>query len=94
MPNRCQLGRHEEVTALEYAVLHSVIALDTIRCTQRASCQTWKQTQATSRRASTQSCKSDLKGPCRQESYSTVGSSTVATEAVYRSHEEFGLPWE
>jgi len=85
-PMVVNLEDNEEVTALEYAVLNDAIDLDTIQCIQRASCQTWKQTQLTSRRASMPSCKSDLNGPCRQDSCSTV-----ATEDDDRSHEESGL---
>jgi len=60
-PNVSNLEDNEEITALEYAVLNAaMVDLDTIQCIQRASCQTWKQTQATSRRASTPF----LKGPC------------------------------
>jgi len=83
-PTVANLEDNEEVTALEYAVLNDAIDLDTIKCIQRASCQSWKQTQATSRRASTPS----LKGPCRENACTTE-------EADYQYHEESGmLPWE
>ena len=88
-PMVTNLEDNEEVTALEYALLNDAIDLDTIQCIQRASCRTWKHTQAASRRASTPSCKSDLKGYCRRDSCSTV-----ATEDDDRSHEESDLPWE